>query len=768
MSESGKPEKMEKSDPPQIIPVGINNSNEGFTLEGVCFGETNGGFGSITKLMFCEHTYKSNGGPLGSNGGPAGSVIAKRFINVDHSGAAPVEETEDWVFYRRVTDPLNPEIHGLTRAVIKGEQAASFVASVEVLPGQDRQVRILQEISQLTDAEFDARAAAIYTYTPEGRIASYAKGDCCGSSPQSTTYTYSTQDGDELDRWLQKRVTDRRNGSGMGMVSTRYLNPRNTVLLEIEEWFDGNGGVTRAYTKREVDAAGRVVKTYSPESIALTGAYAENLDGSIGSIALHVADGLIRTNTYASALPDGLLAEYYDNATLSGTPRAERVQYYMNPSWEYDVPWAEEVEDSTEVDSFSETLVFNETTYEYEYGPNPPQPYSVRWTGDLRIPETGGYVFHLLSNDAVKLKLDGVSLIDEAAELGGDYGTTTALNYTQGQTVAVEIEMRREIPADPEDLAIGSLGFMWTPPSSGGQRRTLDNDVLYSGRGGGGAMVSQSVQRGENGTPLVVKEYEYYSPRSWETDYLPGTHLENRAKTQTTWSEVNPATGGGVVGQVTTTEYYDENGGTSGPRFHDDAVTDGGSGYYPKYVVTRRSVGGGNELVTRETRDDEGRTVFRQGPDGVLHYYQYLDTGDVDHGRMAWQVTGYDGNNSGLPGGLTVPPIPGGFTATVGGENRVTRYEINAYTGETTKVSEYKGSTLLSSTGYVTIRKTAGIGEFATVAEGAEIEERRVYSEIYYDAGDLEWKVARPVQVTISEPGGNTVSSSTAELLSWA
>ncbi|MEM1110245.1 MAG: PA14 domain-containing protein, partial [Planctomycetota bacterium] len=722
--------------------------------------------------------------PEGLQGGndPHGPLGAKMAVFLEEADAEGDLQPESWVFYRRVTGG-DPELEGKIRAVINGDAAARIAALYA--DAADPVGATLGHMMGLSNAQFDALATAVYGYDTEGRVNSYTKGVCCGSDPSTTTYVYSSQSGAELDRWQQKRVTNERvSSNGPGRVHTRYLNPNGTILLSIEEWHDGSGGVTRSVTRREVDAAGRVVKTYQPESINLTGTYAENLDGTIGTIPLHASDGEIYTRVYNASSSDGLRGEYFKNDSFSGPPSISRVDTEMYFDWEFADPWVMANADLDDVE-FTTFPDYDDVTEVFEY-PYPDTTFSARWSGTFRVSESGSYTFHAVTYDGIKVEIDldqnsqfdsNEVLIDRAADPNDVVADSAAVSLTAGDELPIKIEFVHDATVTPEDRVEVGFELLWTEPGETSPS-PLGFDVLFSGEGSGGALLSELVQQGENGTPALVKSYEYYGPHAWSPNYLPGTHLNNRVKTKTRYAG-DP---GALVAETTTTEYYDEHGDPAGYLFHDDVIDPaaGGSGYYPKYVVTRRSLGGGgDELVTRETRDDEGRTVFRQGPDGVIHYYQYLDTSDLDDGRMVYHIADYDPATfsipSGLPGpGLSIPALPNSTAAgaepivatSIPGqgphENRLTAYTISSVSGETLAMSEYKGTTLLTKTAYLTTHRSN------TAMEFPGYEERRVYSEIYYDAGDLEWKVARPVQVTISEPGGNTVSSSTAELLSWA
>jgi len=757
--ETDKPNRPKREkDENNVLPIGNSDPKLDYTTSSFGDADTASGSSDLLNIDFRTTTYSGTGDSASAAGyfAPAGMKVAVRYEKADRAGTL---QTTGWVFYRRVTggDPIN---EGRTRAVIKGDAAATLATQYP------DPAALLDHVLQLSDEDFDALSSAIYTYDAQGRTDGYAKGACCGSTPSATTYTYSTQSGGELDRWQQKSVTDGRV-DGQGDVRTRYVNPNGTALLAIDEWHNGQGGVERAVTIREVDASGRVVKVISPEAVDLSGAYAENADGTIGVIPLQANEGQIITKTYDAAPADGLRGQYFENTTLSGTPSFERVDTGVSVDWEYADPWAwasvnedvEELQTIPDWDDVNEQLVY----------PVADKAFSVKWQGTLRAPAAGDYVFHVASDDAVKLFVSNqhAPVVDEAAGGEGFYDSST-VTLAAGQSVPIVLEYVHAVAASADDRLPAGVSLFWTKPGATAMT-PLDNDVQFSGEGRGGAMLSESIQRGENGPPELLKEYEYYSPHAWEANYLPGTHLYNRAKTKTRWS----GEPGALVAETTTIEYRDENGnpvsyGAGGEQlnylFHDDAedLAAGGSGWHPKYVVTKRSLGGSPEqfLETRETRDEDGRTVFRQGPDGVIHYYQYLDTAGLDAGRMSVHVMDY-APSSPLPSGVTVPSLPGGFMVTAGThDNRVTQYTISPVSGETLRVSEYKGSTLLTETAYLTLRRPSSASEYP------DHEERRVYSEIYNDGGTI--KTARPVQITISEPGGNTVSTQTAAITNWA
>jgi DNA-binding beta-propeller fold protein YncE/mono/diheme cytochrome c family protein len=107
----------------------------------------------------------------------------------------------------------------------------------------------------------------------------------------------------------------------------------------------------------------------------------------------------------------GLTGQYFANATLSGAPAMTRV----------------------------EPLSFNWGTT----APDPLLPadaFSARWTGQLIAPDTGAYAFQTVSDEGVRLWVDGTLLIDSFYGHRATTDTTASLALAAGQAYDVKIE----------------------------------------------------------------------------------------------------------------------------------------------------------------------------------------------------------------------------------------------------------------------------------------------------------------------------------------
>ena len=106
----------------------------------------------------------------------------------------------------------------------------------------------------------------------------------------------------------------------------------------------------------------------------------------------------------------GLSGAYFNNTKLSGSPVLQRVEA-INFDWGTGAP-----------------------------GPGvPADNFSVRWTGQIEIPETGSYRFQTLSDDGVRVYVDGVRVVNNWTAHSATRNTSSARSYTAGKhTISVE------------------------------------------------------------------------------------------------------------------------------------------------------------------------------------------------------------------------------------------------------------------------------------------------------------------------------------------
>jgi DNA-binding beta-propeller fold protein YncE len=115
--------------------------------------------------------------------------------------------------------------------------------------------------------------------------------------------------------------------------------------------------------------------------------------------------------TPAAGNGTGLTASYFNSKTLSGTPVLTRIEA-VDFDWGTAAPAAGVTADN----------------------------FSVRWAGTLIVPATGTYRFQTVSDDGVRLWIDGAAVIDHWAEHSVTTDTSAGVNLVAGQRVAIRLD----------------------------------------------------------------------------------------------------------------------------------------------------------------------------------------------------------------------------------------------------------------------------------------------------------------------------------------
>jgi hypothetical protein len=107
----------------------------------------------------------------------------------------------------------------------------------------------------------------------------------------------------------------------------------------------------------------------------------------------------------------GLLGQYFTNTTLSGTPALTRTEA-VNFDWGTGSP-------GTGIGSNS---------------------FSVRWTGQVSVPTSGSYVFQTISDDGVRLWVNGARLINNWSDHGVTTNNSPTVTLVGGQRYDLVLE----------------------------------------------------------------------------------------------------------------------------------------------------------------------------------------------------------------------------------------------------------------------------------------------------------------------------------------
>jgi beta-glucosidase len=192
---------------------------------------------------------------------------------------------------------------------------------------------------------------------------------------------------------------------------------------------EGSPKVAPLYTVSPAQAIGRYAASHKL-SVTVASAPPENLGpDAIPSYALAPTGG--------APGQQGLLAQYYNNSTWSGTPAVSRVEPYVDESA---LP-------PSGVDSADE--------------------YSVRWTGTLTPETTGAYTLSIATHDKGTLYLNGRQLISDS----GSFPATTqsaTVDLTAGTSYSIRLDYVTS------GMALVDLG--WQLPA-GADNPLIDNAV---------------------------------------------------------------------------------------------------------------------------------------------------------------------------------------------------------------------------------------------------------------------------------------------------
>jgi len=156
----------------------------------------------------------------------------------------------------------------------------------------------------------------------------------------------------------------------------------------------------------------------------------------------------------------GLRAEYFDNPTLSGSPRLVRVDQRVDFGWTLNSP--------------GRGIPFDW--------------YSVRWTGTITAPATGVHRLGVEGNDGYRLYLDGKLVVDDWAKRG--YGANLAtVDLAAGSMHQLRIEFY-------ESAGNARVKLVWDAGVDNTWRASIDSAVAAT-RASDAAIVVAGIEEGE-------------------------------------------------------------------------------------------------------------------------------------------------------------------------------------------------------------------------------------------------------------------------------
>jgi YVTN family beta-propeller protein len=208
-------------------------------------------------------------------------------------------------------------------------------------------------------------------------------------APSAGSYTFQTYSDDGIRVWINGTAlinhwTDHGPTTDTSAVIT--LSAGQVVSVVVEYYEAGGSAVARLRW--------RTPGTASHVAIPKTSLF---------------ADGVLTPPVVTQG--NGLTARYFNNVTLAGTPALTRTEA-VDFDWGTGSPGA-----GVNVDNFS-----------------------VRWTGTVQTPIAGAYRFQTVSDDGVRLWVNGVPLIDNWSDHGPTTDTSATITLAAGQKYTVAME----------------------------------------------------------------------------------------------------------------------------------------------------------------------------------------------------------------------------------------------------------------------------------------------------------------------------------------
>lgn len=137
------------------------------------------------------------------------------------------------------------------------------------------------------------------------------------------------------------------------------------------------------------------------------------IDTEAGVIPDTSASCAVPVVTCNSGFIGGATGQYYSNSGLSGSPVGTRTDSMIDFNWGAGAPGVAGVG----ADNFS-----------------------VRWDGTLKVATTGSYQFETVSDDGVRLWVNGIQVINNWTDHGATSNTTSGINLTTGVNYPVRAE----------------------------------------------------------------------------------------------------------------------------------------------------------------------------------------------------------------------------------------------------------------------------------------------------------------------------------------
>ncbi|AUI61921.1 alpha-L-fucosidase [Amycolatopsis sp. BJA-103] len=214
-----------------------------------------------------------------------------------------------------------------------------------------------------------------------------------------------------------------------GVVSRRG----NKLYASVFDWPASGGSLTldalapfRVRDARVLGSGQRVRVEQSSGSVKLTPS-----GGKTNDVATVIELNVDPLPQAPAGRGTGLTAEYWPNADFTGTPTVRRVEPGVNHNWKFTGSPDAKI---------------------------PAEAFSSRWSGQVTARDTGKYTFTTVSDDTVRLWVDGKLLVDNTTPHGPSVDKAT-LDLVAGKSYAIRLD-------HTERGGEASMKLLWSSPNT--------------------------------------------------------------------------------------------------------------------------------------------------------------------------------------------------------------------------------------------------------------------------------------------------------------
>jgi hypothetical protein len=313
--------------------------------------------------------------------------------------------------------------------------------------------------------------------------------------------------------------------------------------------------------------------------------------------------------------------------------------------------------------------------------------FSVRWTGQVLAPTTGNYTFSTVSNDGIRLWINGAKVIDDWTSHSNKTGNRAPIALTAGQRYDVKMESY-------EGTGSATAKLLWTAPGKASivipqtqlfpPPTTFLSDLTWTSATNGDGAILKDLADG--GKPLTIRGVKFVKAGVTPDPFLSGLSWISASNG---WGQVERDKSNG-----------EQAAGDSVPMSINGMKFAKGLGVHAASDVRFNLFGQYSTFVTWMGIDDEvgnnhGSAIFQVWLDGMKVFQSPEFLGKSNATKLALSVagknelrlvvtTGGDGNgydhadwagaqlsHGASPVPLTPPSAPANFNATPGNSQNV-------------------------------------------------------------------------------------------------